>query len=321
LGAGCTKDSGINEPFPILVDFVLSFAWFSKPPEQKLEGWGWKRYFENHLQGRIRRRRLIGDDRFTIQYRSILGMTTKALKRDVMWNEYGAKIEATRDAGHDGQCANTCVLLHSDTPALESRFDKRACYLNPQYASKCWFLPVDYPAFPGLPPPPDKGLNICIPASRRNYTNVVQALQTLQPKQHAKIILNGRKGYGRKRAVPEAFIRAGLVDKYVVVNSDTVDYWEFQRLIAYCHVIIPLVENDDGGVSDPYFRGNQTKNFGKLSSFLAQSVGNRIPSVLHSSVVAIYGKELTAPYYEYNSTTDGSGFVVAFRQMLESFVK
>lgn len=310
------SNSGLTESDPIIIDFVLCFGWkMHVPGFNRLEGWGWKRYFERYLKGRIRKR--VNADSRIIQFRSIQGVPPVPLSV-IDWDGYAAQIETTCDTDplfasaklwmRQDKKAHFCVV-HGEAPMHRS-LRRRTCYLNPQFAPQCWFIPADYPSFPPPPPPSENGLRVCIPSFGRDHAPLVQALRELKPK-NITVIVNGRTA-----KIPHEFAKNDL-SHYVKTNRDAIDYWEFQRSMSQCHVMIPLVENR--GITKRYFRGNESDNLGKLSSCIAQSIGNRIPTIMHTSVVKIYGMELTAPFYEYNTIEDGSSFTAAFRQMLELY--
>ena len=307
---GCQK-SGLSSTDPILVDYLLSFAFLREHINEDMDGWGWKTYFEQHLQGRVRNR----TDGRLIQFRSIVGITAEQLGQ-VDWKGYAATIEASCDATpreswmwmRSGK-SMFCVL-HSTYPT-PLHLAPRTCFLNPQHHPQCWYLPTDFPSFPPPKrPSTDSILRVCLPPlDQKDPTPVVQALGQLRPK-NVDIVFHGRKA-----RVPNKFKEAGL-SNYTVSKNDLQDYLAFQQSISQCHVIIPML---DPASEKGYFLGKSTLNRGRLSGYVAQAIGNRIPSVLHSAVVKIYRNKLTAEYFEYNTTDDGSSFTDAFQRMLKSF--
>jgi hypothetical protein len=111
---------------------------------------------------------------------------------------------------------------------------------------------------------------------------------------------------GRKAKVP--LILSNLSSHVTLFNK--LAFLPFQQRIASCHVLIPLVEPE--GYTLRYF-GNDSR---KLSGFVSQAIGNGIPAVLHSAVVAIYGPYLKTPYFEYNDTQT---FLAAFDRIIDYY--
>lgn len=322
LKQGSCRDSGLSGDDPILVDYLLSFVWKPALKNEDMEGWGWKTYFDQHLVGRIRNRTATTDGRF-IQFRSIVGITEDDLYNKVDWEEYAAEIEASCDVAPQTawrwmrQSARRFCVLHGVHGPIARPFkeiQRRMCYLNPQHAPNCWFIPADYPKFnpPQLPFVDGKKLRICIPSpTRKDPTPLIQALQKTQPS-NVEIFIPGRNAI-----VHPNFVEANL-SHLVVTQSDLKAYLDFQQTISQCHVMIPLVEPKGESISY-YTQVGDTKSMGKLSGFVSQLIGNGKPSLLHTSIVDIYGSALTARHYAYDSTDDGSSFTAAFQAMLASF--
>jgi hypothetical protein len=316
------REAGLSADTPISVDYALCVSWrcHGRSPIQDQEGWGWKNYFEKHLKGEIRVRT---DGRF-VQFGSVVGFNKEEpTKLGIDWHGYAAQIEATCTGSKNvwrwlQQKENHYCVLHGlehDNP-VPPYLLPRTCQLNPQHQPGCWFLPIDYPSFP-RPPLPGKNqkLNICIPKldkkkNPKNATVLVHALQAIQP-QNVAIVLNGRNTTN----VPEIFESTGMAHYLAIPykQSQLRDYYAFQEAMSHCHVMVPLIEPFGGSMV--YFIGNTTQHQGKLSGFISQLIGNRIPSLLHSAVVSVYRNELTAPYFEYNA----SNFTDAFHKMLQHF--
>lgn len=306
---------------PIHIDFMLSFIrWVNEGKKTtQMEAWGWKTYFEQHLQGEIRNR----SDGRQIKYGAIVGNTKRQVEA-LNLSQYAAQIEASCDkpiARKDSwkwlmedQNEHYCVL-HGLSDDMPLNLTNQTCQLNPMHSQQCWFIPSDYPEFPPPPPPYVNGTNltVCIPTRmQKDPTPLIRALQKLKPPNLA-VVLQGR----RLKSKLDAF-EAAKLSHYLVLQGDLKDYWTFQERISQCHVLVPLVE--PSGESLMYFmKGNSTERKGQLTGFVSQMIGNRIPGVVHTELADIYRTELSAPVYEYNTTADGSSFTAAFKRMLDSF--
>lgn len=287
----------------IVVDFMLAFNW-SKKPNEKMEAWGWKTYFERYLEGTIKRRPVDGR---LLQFGSVVFVNPTD---SVDFSSYTFEIDATGDSNLKNGIKwlqrepqrNYCILHGKNDDVVPSDLQDRICYLNPQHEPHCWFIPSDFPKFP-LPPPPTtvQNISVCI-ASSKDPSRLVDALQKLQPSNVEVVI------HGRNAQIPSAFRDANL-SQYIKIPFGTKYFYNFQKSMSACHILIPLLEPK----MTAYFLKGGGK--GRLSGSMAQAIGNHIPSVLEKSVVQIYGKYMTAPYYEY----DDANFTNAFQKAIRSY--
>ena len=325
----CDSQSGLQPNQPIIVDFLLGFVY----NDWKLpEGLGWKDYFEKHLRGRRRRRRTKGggDDERWIQYGSIVDSTPE-LVNNISWSSYAANIEINCDwlSPNLIKGSNTLYCVYHGQPKDPSLLTpstlSRICRLNPQNDPNCWFIPSVFPKFPPPPKPfvttlpsndkvgaaaPTNNLNVCMSWKSlpkrgelmRDPTVLVDALRTLKPANVKVLVI------GRNAKVPRQFIDAG-VDHYVTVESGKVDFYEYQKLISTCHVLVPLLHPEDN-IGTDYFNG-------RLSGMISLAIGRKIPTLLHEAATDIYKHELTAFNAPYNSSS--ASFIQAFSKMLDYY--
>lgn len=298
------QSAGRNASNPIVVDMMSMFK-HSKDEDRKTEAFGYQIYFESHLYNTTRRRHV--DARY-VRYNSfsIFGKWYD-FHESVKVGDYDYIIEASCDVSIKKAWRNLrsnprryCVLHGESNPPKVLR--DRTCYLNPQHAPSCWFLPLDFPKF--IPPPngSKSEITICTPASK-NSTRLLVTLELLQLP-NVKVAI-----YGRNANVPNGFLNLSIASA-----GHYRSFYDFQRFIASCHILVPMLEPTR--LMSMYFTGSK-----KLSGSIAQILGNRIPSVLHTSVLDIYREEMTAPYfvYDYNISTGTDSFDVALVKALKLY--
>lgn len=341
---GCRKSTrNSTASTPIVVDFLLDFK--LKGYSNSTEAWGWKDYFEKHLQGNIVQRHArfrtdtfdkhgnvsFDEDQRWIFFRRIVDATPGTV---IDWAAYDFNIEANCGFFKNWErrlkqdiTRNYCVL-HSSNPkkVAEMKLEPQVCNLNPQHAPRCWFLPSDLPKFPPPNTPSISSLSngtsipvrICIGwkanqdqrgrviMEHRDTGLVAQALETLRPKNVQIAVI------GRDARIPKRIQAAKDISHYVVLESSHTAFYDYQHTICQCHVMVPLIHPN--GASADYFRQK-----GKLSGMITQTIGNGIPALVHSAVADIYRDLFTAPIFEYNETENPSSFILAFQRMLDFY--
>jgi len=311
------QHAGLTPENPIVVDFVMPFQWQGGYKQEddtnnngaaaatnkkkkkgkgtkktgggaakknkgfkQSEGWGWTRYFQQHLQNTTVQRivRSENDDnggRY-IYYANVLGLTKRSFQ-NISWKSYSFMIEASCDMWGNhfwkdwlakDKKRHYCVFHRKhEKKKLAKSAERRTCYLNPQFEQDhhCWFLPTVYPKFPKPAAPFTEAspkLNICIGWKSmgkgthylRDESLLVRALSNLSNNMwHEDVsskVPSNQFGIreklqvlviGRNARVPEAFVQAKL-GTMVQVHNNMVAFYEYQQLIATkCHALIPLV--------------------------------------------------------------------------------
>jgi hypothetical protein len=299
------RDAGKDVTNPIIVDMIIFFKHHISH-ENSSEAFGYSLYFDSHLHNTTHRRHV--DARY-VRYRSFSFVGTWTdFHRRIATGGYSYAVEATCDVNFKANyrrmrksARNYCVLHGTDgsTPHV---LKYRTCHLNPQHAPNCWFLPLDFPKFPPPLNDTNAGISVCTPGSK-NVTALLDAIQILEPRNATVVV------YGRKVQVPD-----GYPNLSITAHAGEKHFYDFQRFMASCHIFVPMLEPT--GHMAIYFSGSK-----KLSGSVAQILGNRIPSVLHTSVLDIYRKEMTAPYFEYsnNNTNGHDSFEVALGKALNLY--
>jgi len=314
--------AGINKSNPIVVDYMLGFNYVKD--NNLPEGYGWVKYFDKYLSGRIRRRNstgvekynIVGDERW-IQYGNIVDRPTNE-NRDIPWSSYSATIEVNCDwmawKGWMKKDKNAHCIFHGiPKEVIPPDIESRVCWLTPYHHPKCWFIPSVLPKTSSRPSLSTKNntINLCIGWKEDKNTGkvyrdpsiIAQALLKLKPN-NVKVIVIGR---GAK--VPIQFVKAGLAS-YVQVENNATEFYTYQLLISQCTIIVPLMHPYEE-LSKGYFEG-------RLSGMISLAIGHRIPTLIHTAALDIYKNELTAFSISYNTTTntDTSSFIEAFESTL-----
>ena len=339
---GNCQAAGHDPSIPIVVDYFLDFNYKRSQSSKAEEAWGWYNYFEEHLKGTIVQRHashrrdtyskrggISHDDQRWIYFRRVVDATRKDSLSPDGWNSYDVTIEA--NCGFVGNWEvrlkrepNAHCVLHAKHPkrVKDLQRDSQICFLNPQHAPKCWFVPSDLPRFP--PPPATlRPLRVCIGwkadsrlGEYRDTSLVAKALEQFRPDNLQVVVI------GRGARIPKDFAsitsnsnhnQNRSIADYVRVESTHKAFYEYQKTLSQCHALIPLV-HPEGARSKDYFFGKL-----KLSGMISQTIGNGLPAVVHSAAAKIYRDLFTAPIFEYNTTEPVDAFLLAFQQMMEYF--
>ena len=209
-----------------------------------------------------------------------------------------------------------CVL-HT-VPRLQTHDGKlplgmygRVSWVNPMHPR--YFLPKDLPTFPRPTLAPDETLRICtktnLPVGSLYFLKYAMEHVGYRkggtPTIRAEVLLMGGHGIFSKVA---SFLGATYARE---VHEP--DYYDFNRAMARCHVLVPLLHPFDNAQYFP-LPGSERR----LSGYVSQAIAHRVPLLLHEDLHDIYQEHLTARAWVYpaGNATDRERFVDAFKRML-----
>ena len=268
----------------------------------------WKSYFRNHLAGTVRPR-TIGDGA-VVHFGTIVSYTNYTRTYDAIIGVSCDTLSVPRR--HLANDPRLFCILHANPPEkIESRqipeeFHNRTCWVNPMH-DRCYFIPSDLPTFPKPKLVRNGTIRICaktkVPRSSLYFLRY--AMQKLEYPTNVEILLMG--GHGIYSTVA-FFHKASYVTE---VNEP--DYYEFVRKMSQCHVLVPLIHPWD---NPNYFPLPDSEK--KLSGYVSQAIGLKLPLLVHEDLHDIYKAHLTAPVWTYSSAnmTDWDPFADVFGRVL-----
>ena len=142
----CTSSSsGEEDEIVINVDIAHGQGGWSGEAD------GWRRYFFQYLQGKIRTRSADGRK---IRFRSAYywnGYKKYTQRTNITYNAYiGVSCDERRSGRYIRQSPNHFCVQHSapkNNKYCGTVCKQRSCWLNPMHEPNCYFLPSDYPKF------------------------------------------------------------------------------------------------------------------------------------------------------------------------------
>jgi len=277
---------------PINFQFSLYQNRVEENKVKKTAYWEWLQYYEKYLKGRDIERvdgsvahfgeMISYAQYFDSKVDAIVGVTCD-------WGSTWYKFISIEN--------NYCVLHGTiDNPDKiyepKDGREKRLCWVNPMFADKCYFLPVDLPSRAILQNDPDLDviykrideIQICVIGSK-DYEVLADVLFELTPeylksnKVSVQVLTRGqnsRRKYMRKTE--------GMLDDIVtfVLNEE---FLMFQKRISLCNIILPMVDPE---TAPRYFPGDLQK----LSGSMSQLVSYEIPAVMRAELFDIYKDHL-----------------------------
>lgn len=276
-------------------------------------GSDWVKYMEDQHRSQVY---YFSNETTTTERRqlgSILPVQEVAGRKQASAVKYSAKIELNCYCNEPSfkflrsSCKNFCIM-HDDCPEEEAGANLVAqiYYLSPMH--KNHFFPTAMPPrrFPAPHPPP---IRLCSIGGtiRRNLSRLGRVLSQIHPAPTNQTLTVDVLGTGD---LPPPFqpprAAANLVAQHAVPGFR--DFYD--RHVAACHVILPLVEPS---TKPWYFNHSKAK---KLTGSVVQGVAYGIDMVMHRDLERIYRDHLTAPVEIYEDDTDES-FLAALERVLK----
>ncbi|KAL7528198.1 hypothetical protein ACHAWF_002472 [Thalassiosira exigua] len=103
-----------------------------------------------------------------------------------------------------------------------------------------------------------------------------------------------------------------ITDSVTLGNAP--DFYLFQEMMSNCHALLPLIHPWEDK-SKKYFPWSGA---GKLSGYMSQAIGLKLPLLVHKEIRDVYEEHLKAPSWTYvtQNSTDVQSFVTAFMAMI-----
>ena len=273
----------------------------------------WQHYFETHLAGTTRPRS-IGDGA-VMHFSSIQKYSNYSRVYDAI---IGVSCDCFDIRAQLNKGENQFCVLHGTVPdkitskGTWENYKKRVCWVNPMFP--CYFIPSDLPQFKREKFQKGDKLRLCLkgssPITSLQYVfDGVKSLQKGGDDPNVEIIIVGRK-------IKQLSERISLENNHNMTRFvDENDFYKFQEAMSKCHALLPLMHpwEKDGKKYFPRFTD------GKLSGFISQSIGLKLPILVHEEIRSLYGKHFDAPVWSYlsNSLNDTQSFIDAFGEMVK----
>ena len=274
----------------------------------------WQNYFETHLAG-TQRPRTIGDG--AVMH---FGSIQKYSNYSRVYDAYiGVSCDSHPFTIQLNKGDNQFCVLHGTVPdKIKSREEwknhkQRVCWVNPMHP--CYFIPSDLPQFKREKFKKGDTLRLCLKGSSpvTSLQYVFEGVKSLQKGRgdhpNVEIII-----MGRLKQLPESIISQDVYHNMTrLVNEG--DYYKFEETMSKCHALLPLIHPwDEHGKK--YFPQNDD---GKLSGFISQAIGLKLPILVHDDIRSLYQKHFTEPVWSYrtNSMNDTQSFIDAFGKMVK----
>ncbi|KAL7425743.1 hypothetical protein ACHAXM_000150, partial [Skeletonema potamos] len=271
----------------------------------------WQKYFETHLAGTTQPR--TNGDGAVIHFGSIQNYMNYSHSYDAY---IGASCDSFDWLGQLSRGPNQFCILHGtvDQKNMRGRRKRlweqhkgRVCWVSPMHP--CYFIPSDLPQF--KPENFRKGdkLRLCLKASASTTSlqyvdeGVKRLRQVGEP--NIEIIIMGR-------SMPIMSSQAFPSISHLVKQGNEPDYYKFEEMMSKCHVLLPLIHPwDDGKKYFPW------SGAGKLSGYMSQAIGLKLPLLVHEEIKELYKEHLDAPVWSYTTQnmSDTWSFVDAFGAM------
>ncbi len=275
----------------------------------------WRDYFETHLKGTARPR--TNGDGAVMHFGSIQKYTNYSHGYDAY---IGVSCDSFDFVGQMMKGPNQYCVLHGTVgPNVQQRkeweiIQKRVAFVNPMHIPYPYFIPSDLPHFKREQFRKGDQLRLCLkgssPTTSMQY--VVEGVRGLREKPNIEIIVIGRlKKSGAGDEITSRFQHLS----HLVKLFDEADYYKFQEMMSKCHALLPLIHPWEK-VGKKYFPWSGS---GKLSGFMSQAIGLKLPLLVHDEIREVYKEHLSAPVWNYTTKNlnDTQSFVDAFGAMVE----
>ncbi|KAL7460195.1 hypothetical protein ACHAXS_000658 [Conticribra weissflogii] len=264
----------------------------------------WRQYFVNHLTGTTRER-TIGDGAIVLfgtpqdyrkyrhEYDAYIGVSCDTFETYPQW---------MRKSPH-----SYCVL-HGPATNLPKDLEERVSWVNPMYPR--FFIPSDLPIFPPAQLHPDEPIRLCVKGTTyfcdKSLQLLVDTILTLSNPEMFAIQIMG----GRSTKIRPVFSEIS----HLVTRIVEPDFYKFEEIMSRCHVLLPLIHPWDEG--EKYFPSSDLK---KLSGFISQAIGLKLPLLVHEGIYDVYKEHFTRKVWTYSSKHrwDSSDFRRAFGAMID----
>lgn len=276
----------------------------------------WQHYFESHLAG-TKRPRTIGDGA-VMQFGSIQKFSNYPRVYDAY---IGVSCDSFDFTAQLNKGEKQFCVLHGTVPnRIKSRptwenHKQRVCWVNPMHP--CYFIPSDLPQFKREKFQKGDKLRLCLkgsspPTSLQYVFEGVKRLQQDGVDPNVEIVI-----LGRLKQLPESISQDINHNMTRLVNEG--DYYKFEETMSKCHALLPLIHPWEE-LGKKYFPQSLDQFAGgKLSGFISQSIGLKLPILVHDEIRSLYQQHFAAPVWSYrtNSMNDTQSFVDAFGKMVK----
>jgi hypothetical protein len=201
-----------------------------------------------------------------------------------------------------------CVLHGTVDERTKAHYKERVCWVSPMHP--CYFIPSDLPQFKRETFHKGDKLRLCLkgstPAASFQYV-VEGARLLLREPNNIEIIVMGRNA----EQMPEVF---RPISPLVTLGKES-DYYKFEEMMSKCHALLPLIHPWEE-FGKKYFPWSGA---GKLSGYMSQAVGLKLPLLVHNEIRELYQEHLDAPVWSYTTqnASDTRSFIESFRAMMK----
>ena len=272
----------------------------------------WQHYFEKHLAG-TKRPRTIGDGA-VMQF----GTIQKYSNYSRVYDAYiGVSCDSFDWVKQLNKGENQFCVLHGSVPDSIKQLrtwenhKNRVCWVNPMHPR--YFIPSDLPQFKRENFQKGDKLRLCLkgssPITSLQYVfEGVKSLQQVGDDPNVEIII-----LGRLNKIAERISQA--INHNMTRLVDEGDYYKFEETMSKCHALLPVIHPWEKH-GKKYFPENGA---GKLSGFISQSIGLKLPILVHEEIRSVYQNHFTAPVWSYRtkSMNDTQSFMETFGRMIQ----
>lgn len=282
--------------YPIIYDFALYQSRFqlkisgakttlSRNAQflNQTEFWGWKKYFDTNLKGKV----IPKNDIF--QSRAVFNELVTFEEMDYVAD---ATIDVTCDISDNfhrwllSSKSNFCILHKANQEVLQKHKNpsilSRSCFLSPMWPKKqCQFIASD------LPFAKDNvktlrlqkaGIEICVQGANRNFTLACEIFSKSKFKLYnATLHFSSRDSKKLKRIIKNF----GIEERVSISNE--IDYIKYHQKLSQCDLVLPLKEPSESSTHFPW--GNK-----KSSGIIPAIIAYKIDILAHYKYIDIYKK-------------------------------
>lgn len=278
----------------------------------------WQDYFETHLKGTARPRK--NGDGAVMHFGSIEKYSNYSRQYDAY---IGVSCDSFDVVGQMNRGPNQYCVLHGRVAEKIKRraewedLQRRVCFVNPMHSPYPYFIPSDLPQFKREEFRKGDKIRLCLkgsspPTSLQYVAEGVRGLQQDGEEPNIEIFVIGRlKKGGVGGDINSRFQNVS----HLVKLFDESDYYKFQEMMSKCHALLPLIHPWEE-LGKKYFPWSGA---GKLSGFMSQAIGLKLPLLVHDEIREVYKEHLSAPVWNYTTKNlnDTQSFVDAFGAMVK----
>lgn len=268
------------------------------------EFWGWKKYFDTNLQGKVIQKNDV--------YRS-RALFNKLVTFEEMDYVADATIDITCDISDNfhrwllSSKTNFCILHKANQEVLQKHQNPsilaRSCFLSPMWPKEqCQFIASDLPfakenvkSFRHQ----KEGIKICVQGANRNFTLACEIFSKSKFKLYnATLHFSSRESKKLRR-----IIKNFEIEKKASISNE-IDYIKYHQKLSKCDLVLPLKEPNESSTHFPW--GNK-----KSSGIIPAIIAYKIDVLAHYKYIDIYknwlSDEIDAIVYGDTVATKVSG--------------